>query len=106
MSHETRTNLHVVIRHHDTRLSHLMSRDQTMRIRTSLIYDADVDIKLLILEEVAGERVHPSWPIRVDLRRLTRNPRVVQQRTEIEIVIRMMMRDEDVAHSIKGHAGR
>src|ERR1041385_9167638 len=78
-----------------------MRRAQLARIRAAFVYNAHVDIKLLILEKLLGHLRETRWTIRVDLRGQTRDPRVIDQRSKLEIVIRVVMRDKDVAQPVE-----
>ena len=94
MPHETRADLHIVIRHNDAGLTNLVRSNQTVQVGTAFINHARIDIKLKIVEEIASHSLQTRWTISVNSRWLAGNPGVIQQRTEVEIVIRMMMRDE------------
>src|SRR5689334_13786014 len=75
------------------------------RIRTAFVNHARVDIKLEIVEEVGGHLRQARWTVSVDARGNARDPRVVKEWTELEIVIGVMMRDEDVAETVQRDAG-
>src|SRR5262245_27081844 len=105
MKYETSADFDIVIRHYHTRVTYLMRCDKSMRVRSTFIDHPRVDVELHIVEKVTRQLNHPRWTIGVDARWLRRNPGVVQQRSEVEIVIRMVMRDENVAHPIECDAG-
>ncbi len=104
MRHQTRTHFHVIIRQHNTWLIKLMRDDQIAWIRTAFVFDARVDIEFEVIEEVGGHVFQPRWTINVHADGLPGDPCVIDQRTELQIVIGMMMSDEYVPKPVERDA--
>src|SRR5260370_15103932 len=105
MAHKKTADLHVIILHYDARAIELVNEDQLAWIFTALVRDARFDIKLLVTEKILGHLAKAGRSISVDVDGQAGNPRVVEQGAVLKIVIRMVMRNEDVAQSVKRNPG-
>src|ERR1044071_10473243 len=81
-----------------------MGREQSARVCAAFVIDTRVDIKFEIVEKVARHLRQSWWTIGINTHGQTRDPRVVEKRSEFDVVVGVMMRDEDIAHAIERHA--
>ena len=66
----------------------------------AFIVDARVDVKLQIVEEVTRHLGQTWWTIGVDTHGQAGDPGVIEEWSELEIVIGVVMSDKDVPNTI------
>src|SRR6185369_1514017 len=100
-THQKSTYLHVVIGQNHVRFFELMRGEEGARVGPTFVFDARVDIELLIIEEVADHVCQSWWTKSIDTDRQTRYPGVVEEWPELQIMIGMVVGNEDVAKPVQ-----
>src|SRR5262245_34847451 len=106
MTNPAGRNLHVAILEHNSRPVELVRNNELAEIWPSLVYDPSVDVELCVTEKRPRHLYEPGRSISIDARKLTRSPRVIEERAVFEVMIRMMMGDKDVTNPVERHARR
>ena len=97
MAHAATRDLHVLVTHHDARLVEFMHRNQLAQVQLTFVHDAGVDVEFLVCKKILRELLQPRGSISINMNRPASNPRVIDQWAVLEIVIRMVMSNENVA---------
>ena len=82
-----------------------MRAHQLAQVRATFVGDPRVDVEALGLPIGVEQLLDAGGPIGVDTAAQSGRPRVVDERAELEVVVGMMVRDEDVAQRRQRQAG-
>src|SRR5438876_5413710 len=106
MAHATTRYRHFVVLHDDTLAIKFVHENHFARIKPAFIFKTRLDIELLVTEKVLSHFTQTGRTIGVNTDSLGGNARVIEQRAVLEVMIRVMMRDEDVAQSVERNTCR
>src|SRR5829696_9184142 len=106
MAHAIARNSHIVILHDDAGSLELVNRNRSSKVGHAFIHDTSVDVELLVCKESASKFFQSCRAVDIHFRRLRSHPCVIEQRTVLEVVIGMMMRDENIAKPVQRDARR
>src|SRR2546427_3457241 len=97
MAHAATRDRHIIVLHHDARLVEFMCGNQLAQVKLTFVNDASVDVEFLVFKKILRQLLQPRGSISINMNRPASNPRVIDQWAVLEIVIRMVMSNENVA---------
>ena len=106
MIDERRRHLHIIVLHDETAGAELVRMNERRQRFAALIGDAGVDVEGVEIEEQLRHLRQRRRPPGVDTRLQSRGPRQQQQVAIVSVVIRVLVRYEDVTQAGGRHTGR
>ena len=101
MSYPATGYLHVIVLHDNAGTIEFMNENHLAWIGSAFVHEPRFDIELLIIKEVPRQLAQTGRTISVNVNGSGRDGGIVEQRAVLEVVIRMMMGDENVAQPIE-----
>src|SRR5437870_4483491 len=101
MAYPATRDLHIIVPHYHTRLVKLMNENHLAKVGPAFVHNAGLDIEFLVFKEILRQLSQPNRSISLNVNRPAGHPCVVEQRAVLEIVIRMVMSDENVAQAVE-----